>query len=360
MKCKKCGKKITHKDSYCGECGEEINQKEYREKQRKKIIKSIIIVGIVCIFLTCLSMVTLHVNSPRYIALKYFNTVASSDTDKIYNYIKGKESLFVSENILKEKDSLQKNIEDVSITRIYENQNKTYVEFSYTLNGKNTISYVELKKKKIFNILDTYEVISGKVSSNIEFVVPKNSTVTIDEKDISSYLQKDKTSQYDTYYIKDMIKGDYTIEVTFANGLKIKKDISVEDGRTYKIIDVCLTKEQEKQIETKSITSLNLLSEAALTNKDYSAISSSFQQDIGILYKSIKRNITNKEITALKYTDCEIKDTYINHDGNVEVSLLVDYSYTYKSEVEGTKTKETSHFITLTYVYQNDTFLLTN
>lgn len=360
MKCKKCGQKITRKDSYCGECGEWIEQEEYRRKCRKKTIKF----GIIFTFfvLTIFSGVSiiLYLHSPKYIAVQYFDAIIASDMDKIYSYIEDRESLFVSESLLKEKDSLQKNIEDVKVTQIYENGNKTYVTFSYMLNGKNTISYVELKKKKLFNLLDTYKVVSGKVASNIEFIVPKDSVVTIDGKDITSYLQLDKTSKYDTYYIKDMIKGNYAITVTFQNGLQIEREIAIEDGKTYKIMDVELTDIQKKEIEDRSITSLNILYEAALARKDYDTIASHFKKNIESFYKQIKRDIQLEGITALKYSDCEIKEAYINSDGNVEVSLLVDYTYTYKNILEEVRTKESSNIISLTYMYDNGTFILLN
>lgn len=360
MKCEQCGQKITHKDSYCGECGKLIQKDVYKKKCRKMVIKFGIFFILFSLFLFSGIEIILYFHSPKYIAVQYFNAVTSSDIDKVYSYIQDKESLFVSETILKEKNSLQKNIEDVQVIRIYEKGTKTYVAFSYLLNGKNTISYVELKKKKIFNILDTYQVVSGKVASNIEFIVPKNSKVKVDGKDITSYLQKDKTSKYDTYYIKDMIKGNYTVSVVFANGLKVEKEVDIEDGKTYKIMDVELTDMQKKEIEESSIASLNVLAEAALTRKDYDTIASHFKQNMETFYKQIKRNIQSKGITALKYSDCEIKDAYINSDGNVEVVLLVDYTYTYKNTLEEIKTKELSTNITLTYIYENEAFVLAN
>ncbi len=360
MKCKNCGQKITRKDSYCRECGEWIEQEECRKRLRKKVIKfGVLFILFLFVIFSGIS-ITVYFHSPKYIAFQYFDAIVDSDVDKIYSYIEDKESLFVSESLLKEKDNFEKNIEDVKVVHIYEKGNKTYVAFSYMLNGKNTISYVELKKKKIFNILDTYKVVSGKVASNIEFIVPKDSRVTIDGKDITSYLQMDKTSKYDTYYIKDMIKGNYTIAVTFSNGLKIEKELAVEDGKTYKIMDVELTDMQKKEIEDLSIASLKMLSEAALARKDYDTIASHFKQNIESFYKQVKRKIQADGITALKYSDCEIKDAYINKDGNVEVSLLVDYTYTYKNTLEEAKTKEASGIISLTYMYDNETFILLN
>ncbi len=358
MKCKNCGQRFTRNDSYCGECGEMLHQAEYRKKCQKKWI----VFGIVFLFfsLALFSGIVIfsYLHSPKYIATTYFNALIDHDVEKIYSYMEDRESLFVSESLLKEKDQLQKNIEDVKIGRIYEEGDKTYVMFSYMLNGKNKISYVELKKRKIFNLLDTYKVVSGKVASNIEFVVPKNNVVTIDGKEISSYLQKDTTSEYDTYYIKDMIKGTYSITVTYANGLKVEKDVAIEDGQTYRVIDVELTEDEKRNIEDNSIASLNVLSKAALSRKDYDTISSNFKEDIESFYKQIKRSIQSKGIADLKYSDCEVRGAYIDNDGNVRVSLLVDYAY--KDHLNEEKMKESSKMISLTYKYEGGTFILTN
>ena len=151
MKCEQCGQKITHRDSYCGECGKLIQKDVYKKKCRKRVIKFGIFFILFSLFLFSGIEIILYFHSPKYIAVQYFNAVTSSDIDKVYSYIQDKESLFVSETVLKEKNSLQKNIEDVQVIQIYEKGAKTYVVFSYLLNGKNTISYVELKKKKIFN-----------------------------------------------------------------------------------------------------------------------------------------------------------------------------------------------------------------
>jgi predicted nucleic acid-binding Zn ribbon protein len=359
MKCEKCGKKINLNDSYCGECGDAINKDAYYKKIRNKSLKISFTIIILLLVIWLASFAIMYFTSAQVIARKYFNTVISNDESKIYEYIKDDESLFVSEEILKEKNEELGNVENVSISRIYDSNNKTYVEFTYTLNGKNKVSYVELERKSYFNIFNTYKVVSGKVVSNIELIVPKNSSVTIDDTDISSYLQKDKNT-YDTYYIKNMIKGTYNIKVTLENGLTIEKELSVENNGSYIISSIELSDSENENIEKISLDSINTLYTSVLESKNYSEISSQFTENLESIYKNIKRNLNNSSITSIKYTDADLESTLVNSDGSITATLLLDYTYTYTNSSNETKTKEATTRMQFTYTYKDEIFTLTN
>lgn len=357
MKCSKCKEKITLKDAYCGGCGVRTNQEEYRKKRNKKICKIGIVSVILVFFLSLAIMLILYFTSAKYVALKYFKTIKNGNLEEIYSYLKDAESLFVSKEILEEKESGIQNIEEERITKIYEDGGRTYVEFSYTLNGKETRSYVELKKKTYFHAFNTYKVVSGKLVSNIEFKVPKNSIVTIDGKDITSYLQKNTKGDFDTYYIQNMIKGDYEVKVMLANGLTMQEEVSVEDNHTYTITHLELEEEKKNILEKTSLTLLNILYDAALKKQEYATIASSFTQSVESFYRQIKRSINSSNITNVKYTDCEVKNISVNQDGNLEVKLLLDSTYQIQKE-DAVETKSGAIYKTLTYTYENEEFVL--
>lgn len=353
MKCNQCRQTISLNDTYCGECGMKINQEEIRLKQKKKRWKiGISSIGMLLVFLIGCHLL-LYFTSPKYVAQTYFDAVMHADYDKIYDYVKEEESLFVSKDILKEKDVQQGNIEEVEISHIYEKQNQTYVEFSYICNGRRTKSYVELQKKTYFSIFTTYKVVSGKLASNVSFVVPQNSQITIDGKEIDAFLQEDKNTGYDTYFIKSMMAGDYEVVLTLANGLQKKEMVSVKDKGTYLLTNLQLEEEQKKLLEKTNLENLNILYEAALQDKAYSTISSSFENNVESFYRQIKREVKNKNITSKKYSDCEIKNTTINKDGNIEITFFVDYTIEYMQKELYKTTNQT-----LTYQYKDGKFIL--
>lgn len=353
MKCIKCGQNISCKDSYCGECGAKINKEEMYLKQKKKWLK----IGMISVFFLFLLFVGYsllrYFTSPSYVAQTYFNAIMQEDYDKIYSYIKEEESLFVSKEILKEKEESEQNIEEIETGPIYEKGNRTYVEFSYTANGRKKRSYVELKKKTYFSLFSTYKVVSGKLASNVTFVVPKNSQITVDGKEIDAFFQENENTGYDTYFIKNMIKGDYEMVLTLDSGLQRKEILTVENGKTYLFATIELEEEQKKELEKKNLENLNILYDAALQDKEYSAVSSSFENDVESLYRQMKREVKKQKITSKNYSDCEIKSTKINKDGNLEVTFLVDYRIQYnKEEIEKTS------YITLIYQYKDGKFIL--
>lgn len=346
MKCLKCGETYEKTDKFCANCGAKV-QKENGFSTNHIII---IVVLSVCFIgiLFGINRIVNYFTSPNYVAMKYFEVVKNNDVDKIYSYIEEYEdSPFVSKEILNDKMTRLENIENYSIKGMKTENNKTYVEFQYDLDGKYQTSYVEVKKVNHSKFIKTYEVVSGKLTQNVTIRVLKNAKVTVDGKDISAYLNKnDNDEYYDTYEMPAMIQGSYKFLVTLENGLIMEKNISLQSDSTYTLSKINLDTEVTTSLEKSIKESLNTLYKSAIQEKNYEDISSNFKNDLSSLYRSIKRSMksSSKVVKEINFTDVEIKSSMFNDKGNLEVEIFADYDMKYSYLEEE---KEVSDYMSL-------------
>lgn len=369
MKCLKCGKKINEFDKYCEHCGfkqsKQMNIKEiiekYKSKISKKIVKRIItFIIILLVFISAFKVIS-YLNSPIYVAKKYFKAIIDNDIESIYESFEIEEDIFVNQALLEEKIDGLDNVNYYNVKNVVVNDSSAFVEFEYTTknNSNKKIAVVALEKnmnKKYF-IFDDWYINSSKVSHNVKISVPTSSIVTIDSKDISDYIDKLESNEYyDVYIIDDIITGEYDINITF-NNQEVNNTIDISNNTNYILTDFNLNDEAKKIIEDKGLSTLNTLYNSSIQNKKYSDIFSN--NDFKNVYNNLKRNINNNSLTFsnLNVTEFEITNTSY-YNGRFVVTGIADinYSYNYNDEVKnGTLSKK----ITLEFEY-SDSYNLVN
>jgi len=332
MKCVKCKMRVEKTDKFCPNCGEKIVSRNLNAYVNKKVI--FVLVSFICLLGILFGSYCIfkHLNSPSYIATKYFETVIKNNPDDIYPYVKEyDDSPFVSKELLKEKMTKLGKIENYSIKDIKEEGNKILVEFEYDLDGEYATSYVELKKEKILKFFDSYEVVSGKLALNVTIRVLSDSKITIDDKDIKKYLKEnDDDKYYDTYVIPAMINGSYKFDIILDNGFEMDKEITLTSNSTYTLSKINLDDEVTSSIEKDLKDDLNVLYKASIESKNYEELPE-FKNDLSSLYRSIKRsmNSSSKSVKEIDFTNVEVKSSMFNDKGNLEVEVFADYDMKY-------------------------------
>jgi len=351
MKCIKCKNKINKSDKFCFECGTKIEKRELNAFiNGKVVIFTGILFSLICVFLLGYSF-NKKLKSPEEVATEYFETVIRNNSNEIYPYIEEySDSPFVSEKMLSDKMVRLGKIENYSIKGVEEKDGKILVEFQYDLDGEYQTSYVELKKEKIYKYFDSYKVVSGKLASNVILRVLAGSTIKVDDKEISNYLnEKDDDEYYDTYEMPDMIAGIYKVDITLKNGLKLYKEFSVASNNKYTLSKINLTEELANPIQSKIKDSLNVLYKSAVDGKNYEDINK-FKNDLSSLYRSIKRsmNSSNKTVLEIDFTNVEAKLAMFNDKGNLEVEIFADYDMEYiDNTIAGNKKITISDYMSL-------------
>lgn len=336
MKCPKCKNEIMKDSKFCDQCG-------YSFKKNKKI-KLLFITVFLAIIGFSIGAASSYFLSPKYIARKYFNTVISNDTSKIYKYVDSK-SPFITKELFQKKYIEVGKITDVEIDDISNEDDYILVTFKYLLDNNESKSYVKLKEKKFLGILTYYKVESGKVARNVKFRVLKGSKVTLDGEDISSYL-KNSEENFDVYSMPDLVSANYNIKVEMPIGITVSKDILVSGDNTYTIAKLKLESDMKKNLNDDILNKLNILYTSSIDNKKYNDISDNFSNDLSNLYRSIKRSL-NDSITSFEFSDITINSTYLNDDGMLSLEIFADYDIVVNGE-------EKSDYLSLEVIYSYD------
>jgi hypothetical protein len=328
MKCPNCKHKNKIRDKFCSECGTKISI--FSSKSFILGILVVLFIGVIFFFY----QLVLYFTGPKYVALQYFKTVISNNTDSIYEYIdEYQDELFVSKDILADKITLFQNVQNYSIVNVQKSGSSVYVTFEMEEGNIQEQAVVELLEQKI-GFLKTYKVVSGKIASNVTIRVLKDSKITVDSQYISTYLSKTE-GNYDIYVIPYMIAGDYEVDVTYPNGLQSKETLSVASDQTYTIQEVQLENTVTSTVEECVKKDLNILYKAAAEDKNYEDIQDSFKNNLSSLYKTIKRTLNNSfdDVSSIEFTDVEIKKVSFNEDGNLNLMVLADYKIKYSYQV---------------------------
>lgn len=358
MFCEKCKKTGNPGDIYCTECGSKLKKKKSEFKLSKKT-KNIILSIVIVIILLFLAYNTIYyLLSPKMVAKNYFEALINNDIDKIYSYI-DYDSDFVSKEILEDKLVSLENVEDYEITNVKIGEKKAIVTIRYELNNEYNTVYVSLdRKKNKYLLFDEYNVESGKIVENITFKVPKGSTITIDDKDISKYLAKSNDEYFDYYEIPYMIKGSYEI-MTSLNNIDVNDEIEVSSNQTYSINNVKLDDTLESTLKEIALNKLSVIYNSALSDKTFDEIKSNFNltsySTLEDTYRSIKRGLNNSYIIVnnIEFKEASIERITYSNEGKLVITLDTDYTINgvVKLQEEKEFSSKNNSYIKITFDY---------
>lgn len=362
MFCKNCKKSGKPGEIYCKECGSKLKKEKIEFKISQKTKNTILIVIVIFLLLFLAYNITYYLLSPKVVAKKYFETLINNDTNEIYSYIDYK-SDFVSKEILEEK-RIPLKVEDYEITNIKIGEKSATVSIKYESNGEYNKAYVSLdRNKNKYLIFDEYKIESGLIVQNITFKVPKGSTITIDDKEISKYLTDSKNEYFDYYVIPYMIKGNYEIK-TSLNGINVTDEIEVSSNQTYSINNVEVKDELETSLKQTALNKLTLIYNSALADKTFDEIKSNFKinkyDTLEDTYRSIKRGLNDSyiKVNNIEFKEASIKRITYSEEGKLVITLDTDYNINGVIELQEQKefTSKNNSYIKVTFDYMDGTY----
>lgn len=359
MFCRKCKKNGKPGEIYCNNCGSKLKNEKPEFKISSRMKNTVLIVVMVFLLLVLAYNIICYFLSPKMVAKNYFETLINNDIDRIYSYIEH-ESDFVSKEILEEKRTPLK-VDEYEITNIKIGEKTAIVSLEYEKNGESNKSYVSLdRNKNKYLIFDKYEVESGLIVQNITFKVPKESTITIDNKEINKYLTDSKNEYFDYYVIPYMIKGSYEIK-TSLNGINVTDEIEVSSNQTYSINNVELEDELETSLKQIALSKLSLVYNSALEDKTFDEIKSNFKIDsykeLEDTYRSIRRGLNDSyiKVNNIEFKEASIERITYSKEGKLVITLDVDYNVNGVIELQERKefTSKNNSYIKVKFDYVN-------
>ena len=375
MFCPECGKKNADEAQFCEFCGAKIADeskiilpKKPRKPMNKKTKIILIVVAILVLVLGGGGLILSNNFKPSKIATEYFDAVVNNDTDKIYDYINVPDSEFTTKEIFKKvvetEDTDVVNYQMVSEEKSSDGLS-AQVTFSYTLEGRQspltqTIYLVKDKKNK-FLIFDNWKISDGSslVEEDYQIRTFKDATlklegVTVDKK----YKEEDDDdSDYDTYVIPALFKGEYDAQITLKNGLTTESTLNV-GGYSSSLNTLKLSDKDEKSLEDTIKEDVKKLYDSAIDNKSFSDIKKDFEykdsdlSDLEDAYGSFVKSIQNNELQEYNLTDVEVDRISLNDDGYLYVTVSMEYKYTakeYFSDDTVSKTDDDTAYLTFDY-----------
>ena len=352
MFCPECGKKNAEEAKFCEFCGAKIAEDSkiiLTQKPRKPMKKStkiiIIVVTLLVVVLGGGGIILSNNFKPSKIATEYFEALMNNDTDKIYDYIDIPDSEFTTKEIFKKvvetEDTDVVNYQVVSEEKSSDGLS-AQVTFSYTVESRQTplteTIYLVKDKKNKFLIFDNWKISDGSslVEEDYEITTFKDATiklegVTVDKK----YKEDSEDSEYDTYVIPTLFKGEYDVQMTLKNGLTTESTLDV-GGYSSNLNTLELSDKDEKDLENTIKDDVNKLYDSAIANKSFSDIKGDFEYDGSNLsdledaYSSFASSIKNNELRDYNLTDLEVERLSVNEDGSLYVTVNLEYKYTAK------------------------------
>ena len=380
MFCPECGKKNAKEASFCEFCGAKIAEESkviMPKKPRKPMNKKTKIILIVVIALVLIlgggGLILSNNFKPSKIATEYFEALVNNDTDKIYDYINIPENEFTTKEIFKKVvETEEADIVNYQIVseELSSDGLSAQVTFSYTVEGrqnplKQTIYLVKDKKNKLL-IFDNWKISDGSSLVEKDYKVRtfkgaslKLEGVTVDKK----YKEESDDSDYDTYVIPAIFKGEYSAQITLKNGLTTESTLDV-GGYSSSLNSFELSDKDEKALEAAVKKDVKKLYDSAIGKKAFNDIKKDFEykdadlSDLEDAYNSFASSIQNNELQEYTLTDVEVDRTSINDDGYLYVTVSLEYKYTVKEYFsDETVSKSDDDNAYLTYDY-NDGFKL--
>lgn len=380
MFCPECGKKNADDAKFCEFCGVKIAEEskvilpKKPKKPMKKKTKIIIIVVIVLVFVLGGGGLILSNNfKPSKIATEYFEALINNDTDKIYDYINIPENEFTTKEIFKKvvetEDADVVNYQMVSEEKSSDGLS-AQVTFSYTVEGRQnpltqTIYLVKDKKNKLL-IFDNWKISDGSslVEEDYEITTFKDATLKLEGVTVDKKYRKDSDdSDYDTFVIPALFKGEYDVQMTLKNGLTTESTLDV-GGYSSSLNTLELSDKDEKSLENTIKEDVKKLYDSAIGNKSFSDIKGDFEykdsdlSDLEDAYGSFARSIQNNELKEYNLTSLDVDRISVTDDGYLYVTVNLEYKYTVKeyfSDDTVSKSDEDTAYLTFDY---NDGFKL--
>lgn len=380
MFCPECGKKNADDAKFCEFCGVKIAEEskvilpKNPKKPMKKKTKIIIIVVIVLVFVLGGGGLILSNNfKPSKIATEYFEALINNDTDKIYDYINIPENEFTTKEIFKKvvetEDADVVNYQMVSEEKSSDGLS-AQVTFSYTVEGRQnpltqTIYLVKDKKNKLL-IFDNWKISDGSslVEEDYEITTFKDATLKLEGVTVDKKYKKDSDdSDYDTFVIPALFKGEYDVQMTLKNGLTTESTLDV-GGYSSSLNTLELSDKDEKSLENTIKEDVKKLYDSAIGNKSFSDIKGDFEykdsdlSDLEDAYGSFARSIQNNELKEYNLTSLDVDRISVTDDGYLYVTVNLEYKYTVKeyfSDDTVSKSDEDTAYLTFDY---NDGFKL--
>ena len=380
MFCPECGKKNAKEANFCEFCGAKIAEeskvimpKTPRKPMNKKTKIILIVVIALVLVLGGGGLILSNNFKPSKIATEYFEALVNNDTDKIYDYINIPENEFTTKEIFKKVvETEEADIVNYQIVseELSSDGLSAQVTFSYTVEGrqnplKQTIYLVKDKKNKLL-IFDNWKISDGSSLVEKDYKVRtfkgaslKLEGVTVDKK----YKEESDDSDYDTYVIPAIFKGEYSAQITLKNGLTTESTLDV-GGYSSSLNSFELSDKDEKALEEAVKKDVKKLYDSAIGKKAFNDIKKDFEykdadlSDLEDAYNSFASSIQNNELQEYTLTDVEVDRTSINDDGYLYVTVSLEYKYTVKEYFsDETVSKSDDDNAYLTYDY-NDGFKL--
>ena len=352
MFCPECGKKNAKEASFCEFCGAKIAEeskvimpKTPRKPMNKKTKIILIVVIALVLILGGGGLILSNNFKPSKIATEYFEALVNNDTDKIYDYINIPENEFTTKEIFKKVvETEEADIVNYQIVseELSSDGLSAQVTFSYTVEGrqnplKQTIYLVKDKKNKLL-IFDNWKISDGSSLVEKDYKVRtfkgaslKLEGVTVDKK----YKEESDDSDYDTYVIPAIFKGEYSAQITLKNGLTTESTLDV-GGYSSSLNSFELSDKDEKALEEAVKKDVKKLYDSAIGKKAFNDIKKDFEykdadlSDLEDAYNSFASSIQNNELQEYTLTDVEVDRTSINDDGYLYVTVSLEYKYTVK------------------------------
>ena len=360
MFCGECGTKYEKGAAFCEKCGSKLEVEETKEVAPKKPMdkKTKLIISVIAIVAVIFVGIYMYLGSlfkPEKIALKYFKAYASNDAKTLYNTMNLEESKFVSKKLLEESI---KNNEKIKLANysVKKDETKddslstsvviTYVEEGSSKEKTKLVKLTKNKNKK-WLFFENWTVDSSElVSKDYTISVPKNTTVKINDIELSDkYKEESYSSYYDSYKIPSILKGKYNLTVEYKSGVKLSGELKVNGNYgTYRTSNLKLDEKTNEKLEKEIKEKLELLYKSALEDKSFDDIKDSFTEEVRsnveTSYNYIK-DYTKSDYSKLKemtVDDVEITSVSPNEE---KISLVVKMKYSYKLEYKySDETKE--------------------
>lgn len=399
MFCGECGAKNDSDALFCAECGkplalEENNVEVSKQPKEKKPMskKNKIIITIIVLVIVVLGggyKIGSNLTSSEKIAEDYIQAVIDQDGEKLYKYIEIEgDTTFASKkmfaDLLRSKKD-ESNIINYKITDVKYGDGKlsAKVTFKYTTKNSSsektdTINLTKQKSNK-YLIFDNWKISDFSADDllvkDFELKVPKGAKVSFAGINVTDkYLSKDNsTSKLDVYILPEVFSSKTIIKAQLSSGLEMEKEVtpsSYRDSYTLTFDEDNLNESSKEAIINKSKEVLTTIYTNAIAKKGFDEFKSSFEHNgldltkLSDSYKEFLEDLSgaSRTLTSIEFTDMSIYDVSLNSDGYIEVEVRASFNYSIKytsyNGEETTDEDDDYKYITLTYAYDNDFYLV--
>lgn len=225
------------------------------------------------------------------------------------------------------------------------------------------IIYLVKDKKNKFLIFPNWKISDGSslVRENYEITISKGSSLELEGIDINKYLKEEK--DLDTYVIPYIFKGDYESLLTLENGLKLKGEVSVDNGK-FSMDNLDLEKDDLDLLKKTIKDDINKLYEEAISGKSFDEIKEGFEyddlSDLEKFYDQFSLFIKSSSLMEYDLKEFDIEKISLTDEGLLYVTVKGDYDYKVKAYLSDDELeKDGEDTINLTYDYK-DGFKLTD